>query len=894
MNTTDHKYVRRWRSITLLATLLACCFAATAASAQAPIPPSGVRAILDTTEFTITLDWNPVANADSYAVQRRQYPSGTWLPVTANVTGTNWTDENVGPGQFYTYRVRAVNAHGNSGFSGESNIATPPTGTNQGYTLEWRNLILQTGDGTVTSGAEVIAGSPLSGRFEGRISNPVNVFAQHRIAIGFRNETGEAVGSVFEVSGLGGNPRTPTQWVTSIPVPTGLRMPATPGNYTLWIESTIGGTDPRMAFQTARRTQSSSMAKPLIALESTLPTGDQAFFAIGNAEAKPSELLSVPIFIGAIGGENAFSFTLEYDPDTFQFIRFSASGDLRRSDIRLNTNTPGKIGVLMLMPVETSLQPGLQEFATLRFSLKGQIEPGSQFPLIFTDSIVDRMILDNEINFLPHGWRDGSASITATGWEGDVWPIGAPDGVIDDKDYDHVMELASGNVEPLSQDEFQRADCFPMATAGNGRIQIPDAMLTRAFARGTFPWVPVGGPHGPAGANPLATMPLAPLFTFSWDPLLPTSENSPALSIEGSDTADPDSTWSATVSLEQADAIELVSFSLRWNPDRMQLLELEATNSVDPNFISINLSRRHEGLAGVILQSSNEDGFRISLTELLHLSFSIVDISEGTDLTLTFDDEIVSVQAVGDTLDAIIPTTSGVSLVINPKDTTQLAGAVGNLQVQAQSDTAILLDWTPGAGATAHHIYRRTATEAWGLLAEVPAGADSYLDLDLQPATAYSYRIASIHANGINSSTPIVGTTLSTYRHWASLNIPAGLPSDPTDDADGDGMINYLEFLIGTDPATPDPASRQPQLAFADIYGFGQQHMLLVLDVRADAPLEQFTAQGSLNLQDDWQDLVLLEPESLPNGLLRLKYRSAESFTDYPSQFMRLKMQLHP
>lgn len=117
-----------------------------------PAPPSNLTAVLN--GATVLLNWQDNANNESQFYIDRCQGAGCTNFSAVGSTGANittWTDLTVMPGQSYSYRVRAWNANG---YSGYSNIATlivsgnpPPAPSNliaqaiskSEITLTWTN-----------------------------------------------------------------------------------------------------------------------------------------------------------------------------------------------------------------------------------------------------------------------------------------------------------------------------------------------------------------------------------------------------------------------------------------------------------------------------------------------------------------------------------------------------------------------------------------------------------------------------------------------------------------------------------------------------------------------------------------------------------------------------------
>ncbi len=77
------------------------------------------------------------------------------------------------------------------------------------------------------------------------------------------------------------------------------------------------------------------------------------------------------------------------------------------------------------------------------------------------------------------------------GYEGQVVSSGT---TINNNDYEQVAKVALGITAVKDGNEFQRADCAPRATLGDGRVSIGDAVQAMRYASGLDPLTATGGP----------------------------------------------------------------------------------------------------------------------------------------------------------------------------------------------------------------------------------------------------------------------------------------------------------------------------------------------------------------------------------------------------------------
>ncbi len=101
----------------------------------------------------------------------------------------------------------------------------------------------------------------------------------------------------------------------------------------------------------------------------------------------------------------------------------------------------------------------------------------------------------------------------------------------------------------------------------------------------------------------------------------------------------------------------------------------------------------------------------------------------------------------------------------------------------------VRLDWIDSASTeTGYRIERSPAgTAQWSVLVTgLAANSTRYTDTNVLPGSSYDYRITAYGAAGVSGFVSVTGT-------------PTGPPADTTD-ADGDGVVNLLEFALGTEP----------------------------------------------------------------------------------------------
>ncbi|HYV12688.1 MAG TPA: fibronectin type III domain-containing protein [Pyrinomonadaceae bacterium] len=72
----------------------------------------------------VSVNWSATTGAHHYELEKTANLNQAYQPVATNITGTNFTDTNVTSVTAYLYRVRAVDANGNSSAYSNIDIAT--------------------------------------------------------------------------------------------------------------------------------------------------------------------------------------------------------------------------------------------------------------------------------------------------------------------------------------------------------------------------------------------------------------------------------------------------------------------------------------------------------------------------------------------------------------------------------------------------------------------------------------------------------------------------------------------------------------------------------------------------------------------------------------------------
>ena len=131
-----------------------------------------------------------------------------------------------------------------------------------------------------------------------------------------------------------------------------------------------------------------------------------------------------------------------------------------------------------------------------------------------------------------------------------------------------------------------------------------------------------------------------------------------------------------------------------------------------------------------------------------------------------------------------------------------------------------------------------------------------------------------------------------TYELWQSYVFTSKQASGPSDDPDGDGLPNLVEFFLGSLPGKNDAVARGPRASITDTNGedyltFSFSQLLGQTEVTG-------LVEVSSNLTD-WSSSSACIKEVLPavpngNGSVRRTFRVASPVSDVAKQFLRLRV----
>jgi fibronectin type 3 domain-containing protein len=122
-------------------------------------------------------------------------------------------------------------------------------------------------------------------------------------------------------------------------------------------------------------------------------------------------------------------------------------------------------------------------------------------------------------------------------------------------------------------------------------------------------------------------------------------------------------------------------------------------------------------------------------------------------------------------------------------------------------NTTVALAWTASANATTYLVLRGTTSGGETTLA-TGITSTNFTDTGLTNGVTYYYVVSASNSAGASpDSAEVSATPAQTFAQWIAGYFP-GISDPavigPAADPDGDGLTNLEEYLLGTNPATPD------------------------------------------------------------------------------------------
>ena len=129
-----------------------------------------------------------------------------------------------------------------------------------------------------------------------------------------------------------------------------------------------------------------------------------------NVSTSPGSQVLVSVEIDANGDENGFGFTLNYDTNKLSNPLVAQGAATQGTFLIPNTNTAGRVGVILAFAPGSTIAAGTRQLVTIRFDVAGNAASGFSL-LSFGDAPVIRRVADANAVPLTTTYTDGTLNI---------------------------------------------------------------------------------------------------------------------------------------------------------------------------------------------------------------------------------------------------------------------------------------------------------------------------------------------------------------------------------------------------------------------------------------------------------------------------------------------------
>jgi hypothetical protein len=416
-------------------------------------------------------------------------------------------------------------------------------------------------------------------------------------------------------------------------------------------------------------------SQPLLAsFQPGLITASPTRIEVVSVDAASGGEFELPVRIAALGTENAVGFSLAFSTSNLRFVSAGLSPSFPAGPLLIQNLAQadlGKLGFALGLPAGAAFPAGTNELIRVRFYAMETLNSVTT-PVTVADEPIRRQASRNDSSPLPVVSLNGLVRIGLGGLEGDVFDRPNGDQIVNLSDWTQLGRFAAG-LDATTPQEFQRADCAPRDTKGNGRITVTDWVQAGRYAARLDPITSAGGPTGPVEGQALffpATSERT-LSLPSTNAVLGKKFTLPVrISAQGGETA--------------------LGFSLRWDPAKLTFLTVvpgPGLSDQTNHLLQANANLAAGGQLGIALTLLPGASFTNRLPDLLLIEFFASGQQEGST-EITFTDEPAFREVASDDAQAL-PTAFLASTVTMAELRPQLRAT--------RSGADVLLTWPSAA-----------------------------------------------------------------------------------------------------------------------------------------------------------------------------------------------------
>lgn len=419
-------------------------------------------------------------------------------------------------------------------------------------------------------------------------------------------------------------------------------------------------------------------------------TTNPRLLKVSNASGSPGSSASLTIQLLAQGDENALGFALVYDPSLLSNPTASLAADAAGATLNVNVSqvAQGRYGVALSLPAGTSFAAGTKNLVVVTFTV-ANVGSQTQTPIDFGDQPVGREVANATAETLATVFTPGSLAISP-GVEADVAkrPDGSYSGTVSIADWVQLGRFVAGIDTIAPGIEFQKADCAPRSTLGNGLVTVADWVQAGRYASGLDPQSSSGGPSAPSTGTPLSLKDF--YMTNSVE-----EEGNISRAVRLTNAVQPvEDERIVTIELDAQGIENALGFSLMFDSEKFRFNSADSGTDAQFATLQVNRASASEGRIGIAIALPGGQSFHPGTNQVVTLRFARLR-SSSEQIAVTFTDLPITRELVAVDASNLKASFEGPPAGINPIDDAQYFVYQHYLDILGRSPDSQGLDyWT--------------------------------------------------------------------------------------------------------------------------------------------------------------------------------------------------------
>ncbi len=443
---------------------------------------------------------------------------------------------------------------------------------------------------------------------------------------------------------------------------------------------------------------------------------DESTIQVVSTSATGAGSVVVSIDFIALGTESGVGFTLDFDPSVLTYtgaaLGSGASGGA--PEINASQVASGRLGLGAAM-FNGTFSAGTNDVFDVTFQV-AVVTNAVTTSLTFGGLPTGEQVSDPVPQALPAVYLPGTVVVSPTALEGDVSPRPNGNEVLGITDWIQEGRFVAGLDIVSNGSEFQRADCAPRGTLGDGQITVADWVQVGRYAVGLDPVTAAGGPTAPVSQTSDGRQPSKSDLSHSIS-LVPMSQGAAMSSV--------------AVELAAQGDESALQFSVTFNPALIQFVSASLGSGAAGAGLIQNTNAAASGSLGFVVGMLPPATFPAGTLQLVSLNFAPIAYSNTT--ALAFGDTPIPCQLVDSNTTVLTTSYQNSALTVG--------GLVWPTLSITQSANNVVLSWP--SSATGFQLQASSALDGgWSDVAVTPATNGASLSLTSPISTnAVYYRL---------------------------------------------------------------------------------------------------------------------------------------------------------